>query len=181
MMIRWNRFNIYLAPTLAVVMACGCQTPESKHQKELSTLRIHLETIPDSSKRSQPVPIYREHPVTIEIEKTPFLTEAHVKEAKVVDVMGGFAISIQFNREGKWLLESHSTANRGRRYAIFSQFGGEIKQGRWLAAPVFSQRILDGLLIFTPDATREEADDIVMGLNNVAKKLSLISTCSRPP
>ena len=171
MMIRWNRFNIYLASALAIVMVCGCQTPESKHQKELSTIRIHLETVPDSSNRSQQVPVYREHPVTINIEKAAFLTEADVKDAKVVDVMGGFAIAVQFNRQGKWLLESYSTANRGHRYAIFSQFGEEIKKARWLAAPIFSQHILDGLIIFTPDATREEADDIVLGLNNVSKKL----------
>ena len=28
----------------------------------------------------------------------------------------------------------------------------------------------DGLIQFTPDASREEADDIAIGLNNVAKK-----------
>ena len=40
---------------------------------------------------------------------------------------------------------------------------------RWLAAPILQQRIRDGLLVFTPDATREEAERIVRGLKNVAK------------
>ena len=41
---------------------------------------------------------------------------------------------------------------------------------RWLAAPKISQPITNGLLIFTPDATEEEARQIVQGLNNAAKK-----------
>ena len=44
-------------------------------------------------------------------------------------------------------------------------------EARWLAAPRISQRIKDGVLVFTPDATREEAERIVRGLNNVAIKL----------
>jgi hypothetical protein len=45
-----------------------------------------------------------------------------------------------------------------------------LKDCRWLAAPVISHRIGDGVLVFTPDATREEAEEIALGLNNVAKK-----------
>ena len=55
--------------------------------------------------------------------------------------------------------------------AIFSQFGEEMKDYRWLAAPVINRRISDGVLVFTPDATREEAEEIALGLNNVAKKV----------
>jgi hypothetical protein len=33
-----------------------------------------------------------------------------------------------------------------------------------------NKRISDGVLVFTPDASREEADRIVLGLNNVAKE-----------
>jgi preprotein translocase subunit SecD len=85
--------------------------------------------------------------------------------------MGGFEISLQFNREGTWLLEQYSSANRGRKIAVFCEFGVELKEHRWLAAPVVSKRISDGLLVFTPDASREEAEEIVRGLNNVAKKM----------
>ena len=31
----------------------------------------------------------------------------------MIDVVGGFAIRIQFDREGTFLLEEHSIANRG--------------------------------------------------------------------
>ena len=46
-----------------------------------------------------------------------------------------------------------------------------MKDYRWLAAPVISHRISDGVLVFTPDATREEAEEIALGLNNVSKKV----------
>jgi hypothetical protein len=102
------------------------------------------------------------------------LTEARVTEARVVDGVGGFAIRLQFDRQGTWLLESNSTANRGRRFAIFCVFNDlqnpKVVVGRWLAAPMIT-RITNGVLQFTPDATLEEAHQIVRGLNNVAKKL----------
>jgi hypothetical protein len=34
-----------------------------------------------------------------------------------------------------------------------------------------NKRITDGVLVFTPDTTREEAENIALGLNNVAKSL----------
>ena len=105
----------------------------------------------------------------VNVEKTPFVDESSVAEAKVVDTLGGFAIQIQFDRRGAWLLEEYSIAHKGKRFAIFSQFGNTAAQTRWLAAPRISQRITNGTLVFTPDATREEAERMVRGLNNVAR------------
>src|SRR5437016_7983103 len=170
MIVRWTRFNMYLCAACATALFCGCQTPESKHKKQLSTLRLHLEVNPDATARNQVVPVYRENPVSITVEKSFFLSEVNITEAKVVDAVGGFEIRLQFDREGTWLLEQYSTANLGRRVVIFSQFGEDLKQTRWLAAPKLSRRITDGFFTFTPDASREEAEDIVLGLNNVAKK-----------
>ena len=41
----------------------------------------------------------------------------------------------------------------------------------WLAAPLIRRPIADGVLTFTPDASREEAEKIVKGLNNVTEKI----------
>jgi preprotein translocase subunit SecD len=156
---------------LAVVSLCGCQTHKNDKNKLLATFRVHLETAAEQETAgSQKVPIYRAAPVEIEVEKDPFLTEAHVASARVVNVLGGFDIMIQLNRQGIWLLQEYSAANSGKHYAIFSQFGEKGKNSRWLAAPQFSRVISSGIIQFTPDASREEADDIVLGLNNLAKK-----------
>jgi SecD-like export protein len=165
MMIRPSRFNIYLLLALCLTFAGGCQTAESRRKKELCTLRLHLEVNSDGTDRNEPVPIYRAKPILVNVEKKYFLDEGHVVKAAVNDDLGSFVIQIQFDREGTWLLEQYSAVNRGRRVAIFSQFG----QARWLAAPVITHRIADGLFTFTPDATREEAERIVLGLNNVAR------------
>jgi hypothetical protein len=171
MMISGQRFNIYLLVALTAAMACGCQsTAEKQSKKALSTLHLHLESGGDRTKSTESIPIYREKPVWVNVQKQPFLSEANVAAASVVDEVGGYSLRIQFDDDGKVLLEECTTRNRGRRIAIFSQFAPQLKDYRWLAAPIISHRISDGVLVFTPDATREEAEEIAVGLNNVAKK-----------
>ena len=178
MKIRVGRFNLYLILLLAMGLLVGCKSPESKEKskekKLLSTLRLHREMPPDPLGRTEKVEVDRQNPVQFTIDKEPFLTEANVKAAKVIDVEGGFALQIQFDRQGSWLLEQY-TARPHKHILVFSQFfspGEEkINTGRWLAAPMERTHITDGRFIFTPDATREETQRIALGLNNVAKKL----------
>ena len=174
MMIRPQRFNTYLLVTLAaaVVAVCGCRSIGDKKPKNLlSTLRLHLQASFDGTKANESVPVYREKPVWVNVDKMPFLTEGNVASASVIDGLGGYVLNIQFDHDGIVLLEKCTVANRGRKIVIFSQFGKEIKDYRWLAAPMINRRISDGVLVFTPDATREEAEEIALGLNNVSKKV----------
>jgi preprotein translocase subunit SecD len=171
MMLDRKRFNIYLIVALTSLLASGCQSPETKKKKELATLRLYIETNPHGLGHSQVIQILREAPFDVTVEQNPFLTEGNVAEAKVVNAMGGYAISVQFNTEGKMLLEQYTSANSGRKIAVFSQWGKDMAQHRWLAAPAVYRRNSNGLFIFTPDASREEADEIALGLNNVSKKM----------
>jgi preprotein translocase subunit SecD len=171
MKICWYRFNIYLSLALAAAAVCGCRTAsERKESRLLSTLRLHLEAHRDTTGFNEAVPIYRDHPFKVNVEKIPFLNESNVAEAKVVDVVGGYALRIQFKHGGTSLLEQYTASNLGKKIAVFSQFGDKLLEARWLAAPVISRRISDGVFIFTPDATREEAEQIALGLNNVVRK-----------
>ena len=77
--------------------------------------------------------------------------------------MDGFAIQLEFNEHGKFMLEITTRANPNRRVAVFSKFDAE---ERWLAAPLVGRPITDGRFNFTPDATRAEAERIVRGLTN---------------
>lgn len=174
MRIRWRRFNLYLCAglALALVVAAGCRTAASRRKHQYCVFRLHLEISSDGSDRSQPVPIYRQQPIMVNIEKEPFLGENTVKGAKVLDVIGGFALSVQFDHIGARTLEQYSTANRGARVAVFSLFGVPMTNMRWLGAPILSRPITNGTLVFTPDATRAETEMIVTGLKNDAKKAS---------
>lgn len=175
MMNRCLRFNIYLVLGMLLGLGGGCVTGKASNKKPLSTLRFHQETNPDPMGRTKQIAVFRDHPVNLTINQAPFLTEANVKQAKVIETPGGFALSIQFNHEGAWLFEQFTAATRGKRVAVFSQFmnTGEHKlnSGRWLAAPLIHTHIADGLFAFTPDATREETERIALGLNDVAAKL----------
>jgi preprotein translocase subunit SecD len=158
-------FNVYLlAALLAMAGLLGCK---SMKKEETATLRLHLEVNPATAAKNGPVPIGRSNTAYVNIENDDFLTEAQVSKAALVDNVGGFAIMIQFDQKGTWILEQYSTANLGRRVAIISYFG----EARWLAAPIMEKPIKDGVLIFTPDASHEEADKIVRGLNAVAREM----------
>jgi hypothetical protein len=171
MKIRRLRFNLYLcmALPLAAALGAGCRSEAHKRKYQPSTLSICVEVHADASNPSEHVPIYRQHPFIVNVDKQPILNELNVVQAQVVDVVGGFAIRLQFDRQGTWILEQNSIDHRGARFAIYCEFGEKLKEKRWLAAPIVSRRISDGVLVFTPDATREEADQVVLGLSNIGR------------
>ena len=168
---RQIRFNLYL--TIALVL-CGCQSPQSKTEQQLSTIRVHLEATRDTPDRTDTINIIRSQPIELKIEKRAFVDEASIAGAELIENVGGYYIRVEFDRGGGMLLEQYSSANVGRRLAIFSQFvcptNAELNEARWIAAPKITQRIGDKSLTFTPDASREEAEQIVLGLQNIARK-----------
>ncbi len=174
MVIAAKGFNTYLLILISVTLTSGCQSPERKARKRLSVLNVHLESrdLPD---REQRVTISREGSFTLSIQKSPILTQNDIQQANIVEDMGGFALRLEFDHHASWMLEQYTSGNPGKHLAIFTQFvtppDEKLNKGRWLAAPRINKRISDGVLVFTPDASREEAQQIVSGLNNLAKKL----------
>ncbi len=154
----------------ALSFGIGCQSTGSKdteNSDKYSTLRLFVGINPDSTGRHQTVPIYRADPMMLTVASTPFLDEGYVMQARVVESVGGFSIQVQYDERGTGLLENATYRYRNRHLAIHSSFS----DSRWLAAPVIQTPITNGLLVFTPDATREEADRIVDGLNALSKKI----------
>jgi hypothetical protein len=141
--------------------------PEKRNKHETSTIRVHLEIENDGTQRCKEVRIDRVLPIKITLDASPVLDERDVDKAELIEAMGGFAIRVHFNDHGVTVLDATTTSYRGQRLAIFSSFG----ENRWLAAPMITQRIRDGVLTFTPDATREESERMVNGLNNQAAKI----------
>lgn len=171
MVIRPLRFNIYLLLLLALGVLTGCQTAESKRAHQVATIRIYLESNVEITDHTEVVSVFRAAPIAVNVVKHPFLNESLLAAASLVEEHGGFAIKLEFNSHGRTLLEQYSAANPNRRFAIRSQFGVEPDaKDRWLGAPRIPRRIKDGVLIFTPDADRAEAEQIVLGLNNHAEK-----------
>ena len=170
MMTGAGRFNTYLF-LLAVALSVGCKTAEERRRdKAITTFRLHLETNRGETGSDTIIEIAG---AQLYVNNSPFLDETSVTNAAVVDTRdGGFAMQVQYDRHGTLVLDVVSTENRGRHLAIFTQFGpGKLEQKRWLGAPYIGSSITGGVLIFTPNSTRAEAEQVVQGLNNVAKKL----------
>ena len=152
---------------MALAVLCGCLT--DRKNKEVSALRVHIQANSDKTGTAQTVSVLRSNPVLITIEKEPILTEANLIQSTVIEGHGGIAIQIQFDESSSLVLEQYSAANPGQHFAIFGQWGEKLVNGRWLAAPLITRRIAGGILSFTPDMSRQEADRLVLGLNNVSK------------
>lgn len=159
--------NTILPPILGMLLAAGCATGGSrKEKKEYSTLRLHMETHPGAL-GSGKVRVLRSDPITIPIEKDPFLDEGFIRAARVMETPGGHAIGVEFTERGSLRLQMATSTRPGRRMVIWSRW----TEGRWLAAPIVVRGNDSGVLIFAPDATREECERIVHGLNNIAVRL----------
>ncbi len=167
MEVRSRQFNIYLTLAATLLLLSGCLT--NKPHGPTSALRVHIEASPDSSSTTQTISVLRADPVLITIAQQPILTEANIIAAKIVDAPGGFAVEVRFDETGSWILEQYTAANTGRHLVVFGQWGEQSTNGRWLAAPLITHRIGNGVLAFTPDMSSSEAGQFALGLSNVAQ------------
>jgi hypothetical protein len=122
----FDRFNIYLS-IAAVFAANGCASVrhEVTHsKKEQTTLRLYLEgSRPDVGNLGK-VQVTRQKDIFM-VDREPFLTEADVTKAVLVDDPSGdgtFSIQVAFNDHGTLLLDMITTGNKGKHIIVFSQF-----------------------------------------------------------
>jgi hypothetical protein len=154
---------------MAVGLLSACQT--TKRDELASALRVYIETVPDGISTNQTAFVVRAHPMAFPVASVPVLTEASIVAVRTIDTQGGFAIQVQFDEMGTYTLEHYSASNLGKHFVIFGQWGKTVADSRWLAAPLITRRMGDGKLVFTPDASREEADRLVLGLNEAIKQI----------
>ncbi|MGE3308597.1 MAG: hypothetical protein AB7O66_01410 [Limisphaerales bacterium] len=140
---------------------------KAKKPKLIKNIRVYLETKHDIEERSLPAVVGRSSPMKFMVEKLPILNEVHVESARLLDQRGSFQVQIKFNSLGSRILESYTAAAAGRHLLIMTEIDDE---GRWIAAPLIRRRLGDGKLVFSPDATREQMDLLVRGLNELVEK-----------
>ena len=167
------RFNLFLW-LAALPLFGGCAFMGHKDEA-VSAIRIHMAVALDTSsggKNSpeQTVSVLRAEPVQLTVDKQPILTEENLVAVKMVNTPEAPAIELRFDENGTWILEQYSAANPGGHFVIFGQWGKDLKNSRWLAAPLISRRINNGMLSFTPDMSQDEATNFVEGLKNVVKQ-----------
>ncbi len=165
-----RRFNLYFLPAALCLLVSGCALWHRQHDFG-AVLRIHVESELSTAGSNKSISVLRSQPVTINISTDPILTEADVSSAKLIDSPGGgFSMEITFEEAAGWKLEQYTAGNPGKHLAIFAQWSSKKGDGRWLAAPSINRRMAGGVLTFTPDASREEAEQLVKTLNVDAKR-----------
>ena len=158
--------NTLLLATLALAPGPGCAARDPHGNKiKPAQLRLHLESYQDVSERLITVTLGRAAPFSFSVEKGPFLKDDQIVAAALAEGDGLYAIKIKLDHQGETILNQLSSANSGKRIAVWADFG----EVRWIGSVRIEKRITNGELIFTPDTTREEAEKIVDGVNHLAK------------
>jgi preprotein translocase subunit SecD len=170
-------FNLYLfaVAALALAVVTGCRSIEDRRRDRIhyTALLLHADA-PEASPDTNHVMVVNIAGAKVPVQTRPFLTEADLDEATVVDSPGGgYSLRLKFNDHGRLVVDTFTAAHRGRQVGIFVRYGVRknkkvpLKE-KWLAAPRVNRHIHDGVVLFTPNATREELDEIVRGLQNAA-------------
>ena len=166
-----RRFNLYLLLMLVALAADGCAWGKKKIGK-VGAIRVHMESPVQVTGKTESIQLPRSQPVVIQIDEDPTVTERNLIAATLLETPGSFGIRVKFDETGAWMIEQATAGNPGKHLVIFAQWGDTAAEGRWLAAPAITRRIADGVITFTPDASREEALKLVEGLNHTAKLLN---------
>ena len=142
-----------------------------KKKKPVAIVRIHVESEAGNTGSTTNVYVLRSEPVVVNVSKDPILTEADLISARTLETPdGGFSLELRFEQTASWRLEQFTAVNPGKHLAIYGHWGEKPEDGRWLAAPLIARRNATGVVAFTPDASHEEIEQMVQGLNEAIKK-----------
>ena len=190
MRIAFHTFNSFFLTGILALLLCGpeirgaeAESPKpteakaSKPKKKpdpYGILRLYLEANEDSN--SAKAQVIRRLPQTYPVQQAPFIDERDIVRALVVEAPdGGFMIQVELTQpHGRQALEMGTVSSLGRHLLIFGQWTTETDtkpEERWLAAPVVRNVLRTGMIVFSADMDREEADRFVEGINRVAVKL----------
>ncbi len=120
------RFNIYFA-LATLILAAGCNSVAydvTHSKKEQTTIRLYMEGTRADTGTIGKVLVTRQK-IPFIVVRDPFLTEADVTKAVMVDDPGGdgsYSIQLAFNDHGTLLLDMITTGNKGKHIIVFSQF-----------------------------------------------------------
>ncbi len=135
---------------------------KEKKKKPLKYFRVHVESRRDLPERTVLAKLHSDETVQVPVEKLPALNESHLKRAALIEEPGGYLVQFQFDSVGTKLLEAHSAAANGRHFAVAVDIDGET---RWIAILLIRRRLSEGVLSFSPAASREDMDRLVRDLN----------------
>jgi hypothetical protein len=173
---------------MAVFLAAGCHTGGLDMNKEYTFLGVYLEARNGAATGARMVKVLN---VPFYVESEPFLTEADVSGASLVDYPDGtYAVTVTCSDHGRLVLDMTTSSSKGLNMVIFTFFpqpgwgkpkgrdafsvekaaAGQPRFSSWSAVRI-GNNLSNGTFRFTPEASRAEAERMVRGLNNMAAEV----------
>lgn len=169
--VQW--FGFLGLAAVALTVAAGCKSPEQRNRNKVHYTELFFHGgAPGGLADTNRVMVVNVAGYPVAIQKQAFLTEVDLEDAEVVDSPGGgYALRLSYNDHGRLVLDTYAAANRGKQIAIFARYG--VRKDKevpltevWLAAPLMTRQIPDGIITFTPTVDKEELYRILDGLRN---------------
>ena len=158
-----------------MIIAVGCNyanySVETKRDK--AQFALFVEGFPQQGEDTKLLKFYQASPRFVHIDPNPVLKgdSGMITASKVIDTQDGlYAIQLDFTTLGQSVMEHITTNFRSRRlYVVVAQSADNSKTNRvemkCIGAKYIQQTISAPYMIFTPDATREESEDIIKLVN----------------
>ncbi|MCX6906778.1 MAG: hypothetical protein NTY01_01915 [Verrucomicrobia bacterium] len=157
---KWNTVFRSAAALLVCWLAAGCK-------EDTASLRVFLQASDRLPEGHRQVVVVRNPPMNVIVNPLSELSELDLVVAKAVKTTERKQLVLQFDGHGQRVIETFTGEHRGELYVLTIN-------GAAVAAPLIRQVISDGTLVVEVDATDEELDKVVKGLNTAANRGRLL-------
>lgn len=157
---KWNTVYRSLAALAVCWLAAGCK-------EEKATLRIFLQASDRLPEAHRKVVVLRNPPMNIIINPVSEVSEHDLLSAKAVKTPTQKLLVLQFDPHGQRAIETFTAEHRGELYVMTIN-------AIPIAAPLIREVVHDGILTVVVDATDEELDKMVKGLDFASKDAHML-------
>ncbi len=173
------KLQLLLSLLSTLILAIGCNyanySVETKRNK--AQFAFFIEGFPRQGEETKLLKFHQAKPKFIHIDPNPVLKgdSGMLTSSKVIDTEDGLhAIQLDFTTLGQSVMEHITTNYRARRlYVVVAQSDVQSKTNkiimRCIGAKYIQQTVSAPYMVFTPDASREESENIVNLANKTLK------------
>ena len=160
-----------------LVVGCNYANYSVETKRNKAQFALFIEGFPQQGEDTKLLKFYQAKPRLVHINPNPVLRgdSGMITSSRVIDTQDGLhAIQLDFTTLGQSIMEHVTTNYRARRlYVVVAQSDDHSKTNRvkmrCIGAKYIQQTVSAPYMVFTPDASREESENIVKLANKTLK------------